>query len=504
MGALAAGPASAQATTPLPDRLERIRAQEATALYGSPEIRPMDQRKTSIASMGDSEISGEGQGPYERGTNGDGDGDENWCHRALHAGIHRTEIDVDQTYNLACSGATTQNLIYGSGARQWDELNQGDNLAIKARNTHVKLIWIVASANDEGGIEFGPVMTDCTMRRIFFQGNCWPDYTDGVQARVDVSGRNLATAVTSVKQTMTDAGYTSSDYQVVVMGYPSPVSPDVEDNPNFPGWYNGGCLLYLKDMAIGRNKVVPLFERAVRKAALDTGVRYLDNSRLFHGHEPCTENPWVSGVTSDGGDPRNGNTWRQSWHPNYRGHGAFGACVGAFYASTSRTGTCVDPKSTDSTRFHSGLMTFRQLRNAASGYCLDSQGYSTRNTYDLLQWTCHGGSNQGWWHDSGNSSLHIELTHDRCVDAEGGVAAGRMAIVYNCHGGANQQWRHDNGLIRSKGQPSLCLGVADTNRETRVRLVACDASDAKQQWRWENQTGTYGFGYSDWMPSSAY
>ncbi|MGH3736974.1 MAG: ricin-type beta-trefoil lectin domain protein [Micromonosporaceae bacterium] len=493
---------STTSITPLPAELEAIRAQEATALYGSPEIRPISARKTSIASMGDSEISGEGQGPYETGTNGDddGDGDENWCHRALHAGIHRTGIAVDQTYNLACSGATTQNLIYGSGVRQWDELNQGDYLAIKARNTNLKLIWIVASANDAGGIEFGPVMTDCTIRRVTFQGNCWPDYTNSVQARVTVSGDKLKTAIGSVKQTMTDAGYTSGAYQIVVMGYPSPVSPDVEDNPDFPGWYGGGCLLYLKDMAIGRNKVVPLFERAIRRAALDHGVRYLDNSRLFHGHEPCEQTPWVSGVTiAPNSDLTNPNTYRQSWHPNYRGHGAFGACMGAFYGIASQTGTCVDPQSTNGTRLIGGLLDFRQLRNAASRLCLDSQGYSTRNTYDLLQWSCHGGSNQGWWYDG--ALLHIELTHDRCADAEGGLAAGRMLIAYDCRGTANQRWTFDNGLIRNG---SLCLGVADASAGTRVRLATCNGSDARQRWSWETQTGTTGFGYDDWIPSSAY
>lgn len=503
------GAPSAQAelaVTPLPAELERIRAAEAVQLYGSPEIRPLNQRKTSIATMGDSEISGEGQPPYEPGTNGDddGDGDENWCHRAQHAGVHRTGIAVDKTYNLACSGAQTQHLVYGSGARQWDELNQGDNLAIKARNTHLKLIWVVAGANDEGGLEFGPVMTDCTMRRIFFQGACWPDYTDTVSARVTVSGRNLAAALTSIKKTMTDAGYTSGDYQLAVMGYPSPVSPDVEDNPNFPGWYNGGCTMYLADMAIGRNKVVPMFERAVRDAATTAGVRYLDASRLFHGHEPCTEQPWVSGVTSDGGDPTNGNTWRQSWHPNARGHGAFGACMGRFYASTAQTGTCVDPKSANSTVSYNGLLPFKQLRNTSSNLCIDSQGYSTRNTYDLLQAACDGGLNQGWWHDPANRSLHIELTHDRCVDAEGGLAQGRMLIVYNCHGGTNQQFTLSGGLIRSTAQPSLCLGVADKASGTPVRLYACNSSDSKQLWQHQAKTGSSGFGYNDWLPSSAY
>lgn len=511
LGSPPATTATAQADqstiTPLPPELEAIRAERAIERYGSPEIRPPAERDTAVVSMGDSEISGEGQGPYETGTNGDddGDGDENWCHRAKHAAIHRTGIPVDATRNLACSGAATKHLIEGSGAQQWDELNQGDHLAITARNLNVELVWVVASANDSGGIEFGPVVTDCTIRRILFLGNCWPKYTDTVQARVTVSGENLATAVTSVKQTMTDAGYAASDYQLVVMSYPSPASPDVEDNPDFPGWYGGGCLLYLKDMALGRNKVVPMFERAIRAAAEQTGVRYLDASRLFHGHEPCTQRTWVTGVKSSGGDPADGNTYRQSWHPNARGHGAFGSCMGAFYARPDLpTATCVDPGSTNDVALYDGTMSFPQLRNVASGLCVDSEGYSTRNTYDLLQWTCHGGRNQGWWLDPTRDTLHIELTHDRCADVESGLRAGHELVIYNCHGGPNQRFTLDDGLIRSTAKPGLCAAVPGTAKGARLRMVSCDPSDPRQQWRAEPKTGDTGYGYRDWIPSSAY
>ncbi|MGH3863007.1 ricin-type beta-trefoil lectin domain protein [Actinokineospora sp.] len=503
-----ATPAQAAPTagaTPLSPELEAIRAAEAVALYGSPEIRPMDQRKTGIATMGDSEISGEGEGPYETGTNGDddGDGDQNWCHRSYAAGIHRTGIAVDKTYNLACSGAVTQNLIAGNGVRQWDELNQGDNLAIKARNTRIKLVWIVASANDGGGLEFGPVITDCTIKRIFFQGECWPAYTDQVQARVTVSGANLRTAVTSVKQTMVDAGYAAGDYQLVVMSYPSPVSPDVEDTPNFPGWYGGGCTMYLRDMAIGRNKVVPLFERAVRAAAEGAGARYLDASRLFHGHETCTGQPWTRGVVSSWGDAFDPNTYRQSWHPNAGGHGAFGSCVKSFYDNPSwSSATCT---STDSAvRVRQGLLDFTQLRNTASTLCVDAQGHSTRNGYALIQWGCHGARNQGWWYDSTTSSLHIELTHDRCADVATGVGVGRPLIVWDCHGGWNQKFLLDGTLIRAVVDPGLCVAVPDTAWGRQLSMAPCDGSDPRQQWAGQPKTGTAGYGYNDWMPSSAY
>jgi hypothetical protein len=125
----------------------------------------------------------------------------------VNAAVHRTGIPVDLTINLACSGGASDNLRFGNGARQWDELNQGDNLAIKARNTRIGLIWIIDSANDAGGVEFGPSVTDCTIRRLLFLGECWPDHTDNWQARVNVSGAGLESAIRSVRQTMTEQGH---------------------------------------------------------------------------------------------------------------------------------------------------------------------------------------------------------------------------------------------------------------------------------------------------------
>ncbi|NEE51067.1 hypothetical protein G3M55_41490, partial [Streptomyces sp. SID8455] len=88
------------ASTPLPPALETVRAAEATRLYGSPAERPLAERKTGLISLGDSEISGEGVGTYDPGTNGP----DNWCHRSPEAAIHRTGIAADVTYNVSCSG----------------------------------------------------------------------------------------------------------------------------------------------------------------------------------------------------------------------------------------------------------------------------------------------------------------------------------------------------------------------------------------------------------------
>ncbi len=73
---------------PLPANLEAVRVDEAVRLYGSPGIRPIEQRKSALIAMGDSEMSGEGVGNYEPGTHQDG----NWCDRSIDQAIWRVAI----------------------------------------------------------------------------------------------------------------------------------------------------------------------------------------------------------------------------------------------------------------------------------------------------------------------------------------------------------------------------------------------------------------------------
>lgn len=342
-GMAAAGPAGATesgtssiASTPLPPALEAVRAAEAW-LCRSPAERPLGDRKTGLISLGDSEISGEGVGTYDPGTNGP----DNWCHRSPDAAIHRTGIAADVTYNVSCSGAYTGNIKIGGNKQYADELVQSDSLAIKARNTRIKMIVLVAGANDD--LQFGPVMTDCVVRYISLQGPCEPKYAGGWQARVDALVPKVEQTVRDLRTVMTDAGYADGDYKLVLMGYPSPIGPDFRDNPKFPGKLVCGGLGYDSDTVWGRNTAVPAFQVGMRKAAAATGASYLDNSRLFHGHEVCTENTWARGLFIDVSKPGlpDENSVRQSFHPNAAGHRAFASCLTqAVRLRAARGGLC--------------------------------------------------------------------------------------------------------------------------------------------------------------------
>lgn len=476
----AAATARTAAVTPLPPELEEIRAKEAEKLYGSAEAPPLDERRSSVVSLGDSEISGEGVGTYEAGT----DGPDNWCHRSPDAAVHRTGIDVDVSYNVACSGANTENIRAGGTKQYPDELVQSDSLAIKARNTRLTQIELVVGANDD--LQFGPVMTDCVTRYLTLQGRCEPVYDPGWDTRVAGLVPKVERTVEDLRTVMRDAGYADGDYQLVVMGYPSPIGPDVKDNPDFPGKLVGGCAGYTSDAGWGRNTAVPKFERGVREAARNAGASYLDASRLFHGHEVCMENTWARGLYVDLANPfpPDSNSVRQSFHPNARGHGAFATCFTKMYQAGQqgvREASCADPAGAGRPELYRLAWddVFQRLRNEDTGTCLDADGGHSAVGTGVRGWSCEPGQrNQLWWYDAQGESLYAGQTHDRCVQSESGVEDGAGLELGNCSGAAAQRFVRDGATLRPASDAGLCVTLPGA--EERAELTRCDGAAAQR------------------------
>ncbi|WP_130799235.1 ricin-type beta-trefoil lectin domain protein [Streptomyces otsuchiensis] len=470
---------SAGTAAPLSAELEEIRAAQAVELYGDAAPRPLDERQVSLASLGDSQISGEGAGNYEPPT----DGPSNWCHRSHDAAIHRTGIPADITYNFACSGASTQNVRIGGTQQFADELVQSDSLAIAARNTRVDTVLLVVGANDD--LQFGPVITDCiTGWFLFWQGPCHPTYAGGWQERVDNLRPKVESTVADLHTVMTDAGYAREDYHLVVLGYPGPIGPDHRDNPRFPGKIPGGCTFYDSDGAWARDVAVPAFQESMRTAARNSDATYLDGSRLFHGHEVCSDNTWVRGLTVDITNPfpPDANSVRQSFHPNARGHGAFADCLTALHASGLTEASCADPASTGQAQLFPGAWDdrFAPRTNAATGECAAAPSDATTNRTKVVGEACDDGRGQGWFHDEDRGSLHIELTHDRCLDVpSGSFNAGAALQLYDCNGTASQQFVAGAGdTLSPVAAPGLC--VAQQSSRAQLTLQPCDGSDSQR------------------------
>lgn len=472
------GSAADAAPAPLPPELEEIRAAQATELYGDPALRPRDERQVSLASLGDSQISGEGVGNYEEPT----DGPTNWCHRSHDAAIHHTGIPADVTYNFACSGAATPNIRIDGTPQYEDELVQSDSLAIAARNTRVDTVLLVAGANDD--LQFGPVITDCVLRWFLpFSGPCAPEYDSGWADRVAGLQPKVEATIADLHTVMSEAGYAREDYRLVVLGYPGPITPDIRDNPDFPGKIRGGCTAHTSDAGWGRDVAVPQFQAGIRAAAQAADATYLDASRLFHGHEVCTADTRVRGLTLDLSNPfpPDENSVRQSFHPNHRGHQAFAACLTQLHATDLPEASCADAAGTGEPRLHPGAWDdhFGPLVNEATGECVAATDGSSRNGTAVVGSECTGERDQGWWHDAERQTLHTELSHDRCLDVpDADLSPGAELQLHECHGETNQRFTAAGGTLSPTEAPDLC--VTQAARGAPLTLEPCTDSPTQR------------------------
>jgi lysophospholipase L1-like esterase len=299
-----------------------------------------DDRPTAAVSLGDSAASGEGARSYEPDTDRTG---VNQCHRSTVSYIHETNIaGIDETINLACSGADTANLMIG-GSGQWNEASQADQLAQVAGTHNIELVTVQIGANDEPG--FAETVLECVIAwASVFGPGCrdtigaeWPD-------RVAAMKPKAVAAVQDVRQVMADAGYGESDYDLVIVSYASPVTENMQFGHAFEG-----CPIRKADARWGRTVATTLLSDALSDVAAQTGARYLDLSRATEGHEACNRTvpksqEWVRPLTVRLEQLLYGvagHLVQESFHPNARGHNQMGGCLGEFAVSGAPSATCL-------------------------------------------------------------------------------------------------------------------------------------------------------------------
>lgn len=309
----------------------------ALAVVGSRAAAATD-RPTAIVSLGDSEISGEGAGDYDPGT----DGPDNFCHRSEHAQVHETSIpDIDRTINLACSGATTDTVRLG-GTGQYGEPVQTERLRQVARDYDVRVIAMTLGANDDPS--FADVVLACiTAWANPFASGCRDTRGPGWPGRVEDMEPAVAGVVDDVRSVMRDEGYADDDYQFVLESYASPVT----EHMNRFTHALEGCPLRLDDANWGRTEAVPELSDGLRAVAERTGVRFLDMSRATENHEACNDNGlphWQNGLVIDLSEIPNGlneHIVQQTFHPTATGQAQIAGCVTQFVGMSGASGRCV-------------------------------------------------------------------------------------------------------------------------------------------------------------------
>jgi hypothetical protein len=285
------------------------------------------------------------------------------------------------TKNLACSGAKTATTPYSSdndfkpGLDFYDDgaghQGQAKLLQSYATTHNVKLVAISIGGND---FNFAGIVTDC-VEDFLYSPSWYPDYCkdDSVvtsqMAASNVTAKTAAikNAILNIKQAMTNAGYSTAQYTLLVQDYPSPLPNGSGFRYSQSGYTRqstGGCGFWNADADYANATILPTIDNAVMNAAAQTGLANLKTLEIrsaFNGRRLCENTvnrvdssgysswsapgaldhiEWFQGirtVTTAGSD----YYVQESLHPDYLAQLALRSCVRqAYNGGTPRAGTC--------------------------------------------------------------------------------------------------------------------------------------------------------------------
>lgn len=275
-------------------------------------------------AMGDSFSSGEGNAPFEYGT----DTSSNTCHRSPMSfpRLLQNDLELGTTAFVACSGAVSDYII--------NEYNQ-ENVELPQAafvSSETQLVTITIGGNDVG---FGDVLNTCTLptteegtteeKHQIEHDACVQAIED---ARTIATSNALQTKLEDVFSGVRSLG--SQDLQVVVAGYPN-LFPAFGGITGTCVWGNGYIGTSGHTVASDEVQKARLLHdelnatiAAAVTAAGDSHVHYVDPSSAFSGHELCRPTPWFYNVIPDAVDVVNR---KGSYHPNASGQTAYAGVI---------------------------------------------------------------------------------------------------------------------------------------------------------------------------------
>jgi hypothetical protein len=344
-------------------------------------------------SLGDSYISGEA-GRWAGNTNGSSSKidalgstayyDNSTNSGELIAGCHRSksaEVYIGggvSGENLACSGAKTSSFSSGGLFKPGLDFynssgHEGQALMLQhfAATHNVKLVAVSIGGNN---FNFAGIVQTC-VEDFLFTPEWWPAYCSGESSVTNnFSSSNVATqkaaikgAILNVATAMTNAGYSSSQYTILVQDYPSPI-PNGEGFRYSQSGYTrqevGGCGFWNKDANYANSTMLPTIDNAELGAATESGlsnVKTMQLSSAFNGRRLCEKGVGLleeEGLSSwKASEAVNKTEWinqirtitaifppyeiQEDIHPNYWGQMALRNCVTqAYNGGTPKGGTC--------------------------------------------------------------------------------------------------------------------------------------------------------------------
>ena len=282
----------------------------------------------------------------------------NGCHRSDVADIRSAGISVNNKVNLACSGAVTRNIWRASqgGTSRNGESPQADRLLTVAQQQNVKLVVLSIGGNDLG---FSDIIIDCTSDWSTSSASnpdyCQPENQAMVNQRMPQAMTDVRKSIDEIRAVMTQAGYSTSQYRLVLRSYPSPIPRAAENRYPETGWSrldDGGCPFWNSDSNWARDSLTDQIADNLKSVAAAKGVQFLDMRDALQGKEVCSKT--TSHVTGSSGPNSATKEWvrwlnsgccsgdaQESLHPNAWGQQAAGRCIALVYAKASNTNwTC--------------------------------------------------------------------------------------------------------------------------------------------------------------------
>ena len=276
-------------------------------------------------AMGDSFSSGEGNEPFEPGT----DTGSNTCHRSTNAWprMLQNDLNLGSMALVACSGAVSDYII--------NEYNQ-ENVELPQAayvSSETQLITISIGGNDVG---FGGVLTTCTLatnegataeeKHLIEHNACIAAIDDAREIAGSAAFRNKLSTVFSGLRSLG-----GQNLQIVVVGYPN-LFPAYADIVGSCVWGNGQPSTSGRDLASDEAGKSRLLQSELNAAIVnavgmtnDSNIHFVDPTNAFVGHELCRPSPWFNNVVPSV-DPV---LRRGSYHPDSNGQVAYADAVGA-------------------------------------------------------------------------------------------------------------------------------------------------------------------------------
>ena len=270
-----------------------------------------------VVTLGDSAISGEAgrwagntnMSSWRHDTGADAYYDNATNTAETIAGCHRSksaEAHIGggvNSLNLACSGARTYTQTGGDfkPGLDWYTGPEGVSQVVAlqdfAADNDVDAVTILIGANNFG---FADIVQQCVTNWLT-SPSWWKNYCSDdssitsrfTSSAVAARTSEVAGAIGNVAQAMSNAGYASTDYTIIIQTYWSPIPRGSGFRYSESGWSRqdtGGCGIWNRDADWANDVAVTSMNRALTDGVAQSGVDnyvILDMVESMNGHRLC-------------------------------------------------------------------------------------------------------------------------------------------------------------------------------------------------------------------------